>query len=165
MNLRKKQQWWPVEKARLNHHVRIVQSSKDLNRYLVDKFHQPNARSKTAPFESIDLSIYRPSANCLAFSTSEDRLLLWITAFQYRYHKLTGNAADYKVIWEEQDSLSSASKCDKIIIHLITNASTGEEQLVAITVFVTTGRILVQGKNSKNGAASSSLCSLISSTL
>ena len=119
---------------------------KDLNRYLVDKFHQPNARSKTAPFESIDLAIYRPSANCLAFSTSEDRLLLWITAFQYRYHKLTGNAADYKVIREEQDSLSSASKCDKIIIHLITNASTGEEQLVAITVFVTTGRILVQGK-------------------
>ena len=130
-------------------HVRIVQPSKDLNRYLVDKFHQPNARSKTAPFESIDLSIYRPSANCLAFSTSEDRLPLWITAFQYRYHKLTRNAADYKVIWEEQDSLSSASKCDKIIIHLITNASTGEEQLVAITVFVTKGRILVQGKKFK----------------
>ena len=68
-------------------HVQVTQPSKDLNRYLVDKFHLPAAKSKSAPFETIDLSIYRPSAKCLAFSTSEDRLLLWITAFQYRYHQ------------------------------------------------------------------------------
>ena len=48
--------------------------------------------------------------------------------------------------WEEQDSPSSASKCDKIIIHLIRLTSTGEEQLVTITVYLTTGRIQVQGK-------------------
>ena len=112
----------------------------------MDKFHLPTTKSKNAPFETIDLSIYRPSAKCLAFSTSEDRLLLWITAFQYRYHELTGNAAEYKVTWEEQDSPSSASKCDKIIIHLIRLTSTGEEQLVTITVYLTTGRIQVQGK-------------------
>ena len=127
-------------------HVQVTQPSKDLNRYLVDKFHLPATKSKNAPFETIDLSIYRPSAKCLAFSTSEDRLLLWITAFQYRYHELTGNAAEYKVTWEEQDSPSSASKCDKIIIHLIRLTSTGEEQLVTITVYLTTGRIQVQGK-------------------
>ena len=127
-------------------HVQVTQPSKDLNRYLVDKFHLPATKSKNAPFETIDLSIYRPSAKCLAFSTSEDRLLLWITAFQYRYHELTGNAAEYKVTWEEQDSPSSASKCNKIIIHLIRLTSTGEEQLVTITVYLTTGRIQVQGK-------------------
>ena len=48
--------------------VRITQPSKDLNRYLVDKFHLPTAKSKSAPFESIDLSIYKPSAKCLKFS-------------------------------------------------------------------------------------------------
>ena len=127
-------------------HVQVTQPSKDLNRYLVDKFHLPATKSKNAPFETIDLSIYRPSAKCLAFSTSEDRLLLWITAFQYRYHELTGNAAEYKVTWEEQDSPSSASQCDKIIIHLIRLTATGEEQLVTITVYLTTGRIQVQGK-------------------
>ena len=127
-------------------HVQVTQPSKDLNRYLVDKFHLPATKSKNAPFETIDLSIYRPSAKCLAFSTSEDRLLLWITAFQYRYHELTGNAAEYKVTWEEQDSPSATSKCDKIIIHLIRLTSTGEEQLVTITVYLTTGRIQVQGK-------------------
>lgn len=121
-------------------HVQVTQPSKDLNRYLVDKFHLPATKSNL------------PSAKCLAFSTSEDRLLLWITAFQYRYHELTGNAAEYKVTWEEQDSPSSASKCDKIIIHLIRLTSTGEEQLVTITVYLKTGRIQVQGKNLKSGA-------------
>ena len=125
--------------------VRITKPSKDLNRYLVDKFNQSTGKSKNAPFEAIDLGIYRPSAKCLAFSTSEDRLLLWITAFLYRYYEITGNTTDYKVVWEEQDSPSSASKCDKIIIHLLADSSTTEEQLIAITVFVTTGRIQVQG--------------------
>ena len=125
--------------------VRITKPSKDLNRYLVDKFNQSTGKSKNAPFEAIDLGIYRPSAKCLAFSTSEDRLLLWVTAFLYHYYEITGNTTDYKVVWEEQDSPSSASKCDKIIIHLLADSSTTEEQLITITVFVTTGRIQVQG--------------------
>lgn len=41
---------------------------------------------------------------------------------------------------------SSNSKCHEITIHLISNTRTGEEKVVAITVFVTTRRILVQGK-------------------
>lgn len=127
-------------------HVRTIHPSKDLNRYIVDKFHQPTAKSKAAPFEAIDLSIYKPSARCLAFSTSEDRLLLWIVAFQFRYYEITRNATDYTVIWEEQDTPSSTSKCDKICIHLSMNTSTGEEKLVTITVFGTTRRIVVQGK-------------------
>ena len=53
--------------------MRITQPSQDLNRYIVDNFHLPAAKSKNAPFESIDLTIYRPSAKCVAFSTSEDR--------------------------------------------------------------------------------------------
>ena len=57
-------------------HVRITQPSKDLNRYLVDKFHLSTAKYKSVPFESIDLSIYKPSTKCLAFLASENRLLL-----------------------------------------------------------------------------------------
>ena len=66
--------------ATKSQHVQVTQPSKDLNRYLVDKFHLPATKSKNAPFETIDLSIYRPSAKCLAFSTSEDRLLLQYVA-------------------------------------------------------------------------------------
>ena len=64
-----------------------------------------------------------------------------------RYHSLlTGNATGYKVIWKEQDNNHSASKCDKIVINLLKETASSDELLVAITVFITTGRILVQGK-------------------
>ena len=129
-------------------HVRVTKPSTDLNRYIVDKFHPPTARAKQVPFESIDLSIYKPSARCLAFCTSEDRLLFWITAFAQRYYELlTRQTAGYKITWKEQDGYSSPSKCDKLVIHLVeTTPSSEEEVLVTITVFITTGRIQVQGK-------------------
>ena len=129
-------------------HVRVTQPSTDLNRYIVDKFHPPTAKAKQGPFESVDLSIYKTSARCLAFCTSEDRLLFWITAFAQRYYELLNRqAAGYKVTWKEQDGYSSSSKCDKLVIHLVEITPTSEEEiLVAITVFITTGRIQVQGK-------------------
>ena len=67
-------------------HVYLTQPSDDLNRYMVDKFHPPTAKSKQVPYESIDLSVYKPSAKCLGFTTSECRLLHWITTFARRYH-------------------------------------------------------------------------------
>ena len=128
-------------------HVYLTQPSDDLNRYMVDKFHPPTAKSKQVPYESIDLSVYKPSAKCLGFTTSECRLLHWITTFAQRYHSLlTGNASGYKVIWKEQDNNHSASKCDKIVINLLKETASPDELLVVITVFITTGRILVQGK-------------------
>lgn len=122
------------------------QPSKDLSRYLVDKFVPSARKSKSVPFESIDHTIYKATANCLGFSTSENRLPLWIAALQHRY-EIIGNAAAYKVAWEEEDNPTLSSKCEKITIRLLENTRTGEEEkLVVITVYVTTGRILVQGK-------------------
>ena len=128
--------------------MRVTKPSTDLNRYIVDKFHPPTARAKQVPFESIDLSIYKPSARCLAFCTSEDRLLFWITALTQRYYELlTRQTMGYKITWKEQDGYSSPSKCDKLVIHLVeTTPSSEEELLVTITVFIMTGRIQVQGK-------------------
>ena len=128
-------------------HVYLTQPSDDLNSYMVNKFHPPMAKSKHVPHESIDLSVYKPSAKCLGFTTSECRLLHWITTFGQRYHSLlTGNASGYKVIWKEQDNNHSASKCDKIVINLRKETASPDELLVVITVFLMTGRILVQGK-------------------
>ena len=59
---------------------------------------------------------------------------------------MTGNASGYKVIWKEQDNNHSASKCDKIVINLLKETASSDELLVAIIVFITTDRILVQGK-------------------
>jgi len=69
------------------HTVVVTQPSVDLNKYLVDKLHPPTTTAKPALFESIDLSIYQPSARCAAFCTSESRLLRWIHVFQHRYYE------------------------------------------------------------------------------
>lgn len=88
-----------------------------------------------------------------------ESLLIWIAALQYRHYEITANAAnaaDSKVIWEEQDSQDSPRsnlKCDKVTFHLISNTPTGEEKLVTITVFVTKQQeSSCKERNSKNGA-------------
>ena len=75
---RKLRRW--EKTARQDHHVRIAQPSKNLNRYLVDKFHLSTAKAKSALLELIDRSVYKLSTKYLAFSTLESRLLLWIAA-------------------------------------------------------------------------------------
>ena len=127
-----------------------TQPSADLNRYLVDKFHPPTTSAKPALFESIDQSIYQPSPRCAAFCTSESRLLRWIRIFKTRYFEyLNNDATGYKAIWKEQEAYSSPSQCEKIVIHLSDTSSISEGQLVTLTVFVSTGRILIQGKKYK----------------
>ena len=101
-------------------HMVITQPSTDLNKYVVDKFHPPTTTCKPALFESIDLSLYQPSARCAAFCTSESRVLRWIRVFTNRYYDhLNGGATGYKTTWKEQEAYSSPSKCEKIVIHLL----------------------------------------------
>lgn len=52
----------------------------------------------------------------------------------------------YKAVWEEQDAYSTPCKCEKIVLHLYSTTVDSEDQLVALTVFVSTGRNMVQGK-------------------
>ena len=125
-------------------HMMITEPSTDLNKYLVDKFHPPTTTSKPA------LSLYQPSARCAAFCTSESRLLRWIRVFTNRYYDhLNGGATGYKTTWKEQEAYSWPSKCEKTVIHLLDISTDPDEQLVTITVFVSTGRILIQGKRYK----------------
>ena len=132
------------------HTVVVTQPSVDLNKYLVDKFHPPTTTAKPALFESIDLSIYQPSARCAAFCTSESRLLRWIHVFRHRYYEyLNGESTGYKAIWKEQEAYSSPPKCEKIVLYLFETSSISDEQLVTLTVFVSTGRIVIQGKKYK----------------
>ena len=59
-----------------NTHMDIV------NRYQVSSFKMSNA--KRIPLERLDFSIYKPSANQVAFSSTEERLPLWIKAMELR---------------------------------------------------------------------------------
>ena len=116
----------------------------DLHRYVVDKFHS-STKSKTVLFEEIDLSTYKPTAKVASFQTSEDRLLLWIKIFAVRYFDLLNNNG-YRVSWQEQESYSCPNKSDKIILHICAVDNNTEDRLLTISIFISTGRIMIQGK-------------------
>ena len=120
-----------------------MEPCEDLHRYLVDRFNA--TKSKTVLFEEIDSSTYKPNAKVVSFKTSEVRLLLWIKTFALRYYEYL-NTMGYLVSWQEQESYSCATKSDKIILHISTADEQNEEQLVTVSVFISTGRIMIQGK-------------------
>ena len=52
----------------------------------------------------------------------------------------------YRVMWQEQESYSCLTKSDKIILHIYDVENSNEDQLVTISIFISTGRIMIQGK-------------------
>ncbi|CAB4003281.1 hypothetical protein AC249_AIPGENE28214 [Paramuricea clavata] len=89
----------------------------NINRYQVSSFKMSNA--KRVPVERLDFSIYKPSANQVAFSSTEERLPLWIKAMELRY-KHGGSVFNNKITtqWEEHDDTDDDTKCDKVLINL-----------------------------------------------
>lgn len=130
-------------------HVVITRPSEDLNRYLVDKFNPSTKQAKQTLFESIDITAYKASAKCVSLCTSESRLPLRIRVFATRYYEILNGDTGYRVTWNELNGSNSPSKCLKIVIHLFATDESSEDQLVAITIFVSTGRFLIQGKLSE----------------
>ena len=116
---------------------------------MVNKFHAPTASAKPALFESIDPSLYQPSARCAAFWLQK---IAYCTGFMYWLIVII-------IIWTimprdtkwEQSAHRTPSKCEKIrIIHLLrTTKNSAEEQLATVAVLVSTGRILVRGEQYK----------------
>ncbi|CAB3999478.1 Hypothetical predicted protein [Paramuricea clavata] len=115
-----------------------------LTRYQVDQFKSAKG-SKQVPFEKLDFSIYKPSANMVAYTTSEERILLWIKALYQRYiiDLQKTNGANMWSRWEEQESYNDTSKCDKVILYFEHNSSS----IISITIYTSTGRIHIQGQD------------------
>lgn len=111
-------------------------------RYQVDQF--KTTKAKTVPYEELDFNIYKPASKCVAFATSEERILLWTRALHDRYYIGLQNNSMLKSLWEEQQTYNDSSKCDKVIIHL--SLTSNAENIVAISVFTSTGRIQIQGR-------------------
>ena len=54
--------------------------------YKIDSFKTSTA--KRVPYEELDFTIYKPNANHVAFSTTEERLPMWIKALYPRTIKM-----------------------------------------------------------------------------
>jgi hypothetical protein len=115
-------------------------------RYRVDQFKSTKARQ--VPYEKLDYNIYKASSNVVAFTT-EERIVKWTKTIILRYHvglDINDNTYSLKSLWEEQASPNDDSKCDKITVHLSRKDSKHNENIVAVIIYVSTGRIQIQGK-------------------
>jgi hypothetical protein len=112
-----------------------------LTRYQVDQF--KTTKGKQIPFEKLGYTIYKPSANMVAFSTNEERILRWIKALYNRYYLGLNDNENITTGWEEQPTYNDPSKCDKIILHLEENS---KNSIITITIYNSMGRINIQGQ-------------------
>lgn len=100
------------KKGRLSQpQVRITTPDESLSRYHVKLFNLATGKAKDAKFEKIDFDLYKPGAKSVAFTTSENRICLWIRCFIERYYKQQKNEG-LRVTWEEQDSSGNTDLCD-----------------------------------------------------
>lgn len=58
-----------------------------------------SGKQKKLKFEEIDLSLYKSSAKCAAFLTSEDGILFWVKTLQKSYFGLLEDNDDYHIKW------------------------------------------------------------------
>jgi hypothetical protein len=81
-------------------------------------FKEEKSRKKQIPYEKLDFTIYKPSANMSAFCTSEERLILWIETFYFRYYTGLKENTWLSARWEEQKVANDPSKCEKIVLNI-----------------------------------------------
>ena len=95
---------------------------------------------KPKPFEIVDCSQYKPQANCTTFSTSCDRWLYWIYAFNLRFYEGLGTNDLYTITWKDPSNNARESK-----ITVTTENKVEGEKLITITMFFNTLNIMIQG--------------------
>ena len=112
-----------------------------LQRYSTLEFQTQTRRSKEVPFEAIDRNLYKAKAQLVGFRTSETRLQPWIGVIIARYVDFLHKQEGFSVSWEEIESPLHPDKPDKIQL----SVKEGDIKLFVISIFITTGRIQVQG--------------------
>ena len=92
------------------------------NKYVIKTFNSKTGKQRKLKFVEIDLSIYKTSAKCAAFITSEDRILFWIESLQESYFDLLEDKDDYHIKWTDHlDNDESGYKHIKMKVHSFFN--------------------------------------------
>jgi hypothetical protein len=136
------------------------------HKYVISHFKERSSKQKAVKFENIDLEVYKPSAKCAAFITSEERILHWIRTFQFRYFESLKDDENYYIEWIDHENYNSSSfqeieiKIFKIDHEVsVTDVTQDSEPasdstsfvekshtlLITIHIYLTTGVIMFQG--------------------
>ena len=109
---------------------------------------QKNSAGNYIPFESIDKSIYTDQGNCACFITSEDRIHYWISVIAQILWVKSGDKFD--IIWRgRKDDKRNIISQTEFIVHDKQNP-TDEDFLYKVIVYLTTGKVFIQGKEGQH---------------
>ena len=108
-------------------------------KYKIKPFGIKSEKQRKLRHEEIDPSLYKSSARCVAFTTSEDRILFWVKSLQDHYYELPSNNQNYHIKWI--DHLNSDNTAFEHIELKISHQS-GEH---CTLLFTATGVIMCQG--------------------
>lgn len=98
------------------------------------------------PFEAIDKTIYKSSGNCVCFITSEKRIHAWMRSIAQRLYFDLRSTNKYNVIWRDHKDKSAIIHTEFIVSDsLIDTEDTGDDFLYKVIVYLTTGKVLIQG--------------------
>ena len=106
-------------------------------------------------FEQIDDS-HKSSAKCITTSISEERIQGWAYALSLRFLDQLGESARYYVDWTDVTDSDDKLHELKICIHTVTSVSektdakNQKNKALTITLFLTNGKLLVQGNAYKH---------------
>jgi hypothetical protein len=119
-------------------------------RYTIVSF--KTSKAKRFPYEELDFTIYKPNANHVAFSTTEEHLPMWIKALYLRHYKdgLYNNNMEINTRWLKQVNADDWTKCDEIVINILVN---DKDNALTITVKASKGSIEAQGRFVKEWGA------------
>ena len=68
-------------------------------KYKICKFKSKTGKQKKLLLEEIDTTLYKPSAHCVAFYTTEERILYWVKALHDHYFEPLSENNHYHVAW------------------------------------------------------------------
>ena len=116
------------------------------NKYVIKAFNSKSGKQRKLKFEEIDLSLYKSSAKCAAFMTSEDRILFWVKALQESYFDLLEDNDDYHIKWiDHLNNDDSGFEHIEMKASRLTAAPDNRTTLFTITTYLTTGVVMCQG--------------------
>ena len=130
------------------------------SKYVLTPFTERTGKQKKLKFEEIDLELYKSSARCAAFKTSQDNILHWIKAIQHQYFDALKDSSTLTVKWidclnkdETQfDSIELKvfhsrhdNKHEAAAKEVSEVDSSNAQLLFTLHIYLTTGVIMCQG--------------------
>ena len=112
--------------------------------YPIKPFKEKSGKQRKLLLEEIDTSLYKPTARCAIFCTTEDKILFWIKAFQDYYFDALYDNDQYHIKWI--DHLNYDDTAFEHIVLKISRLPEGNRTLLfTLSVYLTTGVIMCQG--------------------